>query len=765
MYLPGIVNGYPISGETLEQGEIAFTTLISDNINKVPRNLQDVGPNQEQFTSDVTMWPRVTNMPEVVSTTITYSTFNKQVDPEASADQVDLVGGLKDIFPGLVSTAAVPAIQTGEVNPFSIYNFSTKPFVAKIATQKSVGLGESAYTAPSTSNGNYPYSPDMGLAVYETSPYVSPLELFYESSTADLISALNLDIENENTNITGLSPFTYVFEESFALGTQITSDFYPVASGANLVDTTLSSSIPFTCFSYFPQNSGASAGSLDTNTPQDGRFVLETGTQTGSYRIKTNDRFYAGSSTENEDVTNRGKFLFTINFVQSDGTEVSQQLTLQLANSAPVCSPSIVSLTTITQSTQTLVDYTSSNGGRNGSARNVNLNDSTPVGTTFGSANLTSGWTIDRITKTAATTGNVQVITTTSTPDISDVVKTYQGTDDFPTAQQGQFGAIGGSDDQANFILQSKTDINGNMPGFMNEAGFSYQIYMNLTDTLGAQSTQIDNANSALITYSVDAATFIGKVIVLPYNNNDATSSLSGNGITVNNGGSSAARVNRYQIQNWTDQDVYIYIEAAVVTSTTAQSTSVVTQSSSTGKFGNNTTTVTASTTNGFPYFSSQSVYNVNANTQAASNTTFTNNLGNSAGPISRFQCIKLQRFNPQGITTPNLNINQRNVGFQDIILGGVRPGQKSTVQNNLYKYDFSACAVANFPISMFPGTNANTTGSFSLSWSHSSSQTSPSSSVNQLTYVNNVSPPFYTNQSGVAPGYPTVLPIPAGPN
>jgi hypothetical protein len=117
------------------------------------------------------------------------------------------------------------------------------------------------------------------------------------------------------------------------------------------------------------------------------------------------------------------------------------------------------------------------------------------------------------------------------------------------------------------------------MPGFMNEAGFSYEIYMNLTDTLGAQSTQIGGANSAKIEYSVGAATFIGKVIILPYNNNDATSSLTGDGITVNNGGSSAARVNRYQIQNWTDQDVYIYIEASVATSTTAQSTSVTTLS------------------------------------------------------------------------------------------------------------------------------------------------------------------------------------------
>jgi hypothetical protein len=101
VYLPGIVNGYPIDSETKEQNEIAFVTLINDNINKIPRNLQSVGPIQEQFTSDISMWPRITNIIEKSSTTIPYSTFNQQVDPESSSDKVDLIGTVRDLFPGL----------------------------------------------------------------------------------------------------------------------------------------------------------------------------------------------------------------------------------------------------------------------------------------------------------------------------------------------------------------------------------------------------------------------------------------------------------------------------------------------------------------------------------------------------------------------------------------------------------------------------------------------------------------------------------------
>ena len=52
VYLPGLINGYPIDNSTLEQDEVGFTTLISDNINKIPRDLQSVGPQDDQFTSD-----------------------------------------------------------------------------------------------------------------------------------------------------------------------------------------------------------------------------------------------------------------------------------------------------------------------------------------------------------------------------------------------------------------------------------------------------------------------------------------------------------------------------------------------------------------------------------------------------------------------------------------------------------------------------------------------------------------------------------------
>ena len=62
VYTPGILNGYPNVPTELPdpQNTIAFITLLSDNINKVPRDLTEVGPEQKQYRSAVRLYCRVT---------------------------------------------------------------------------------------------------------------------------------------------------------------------------------------------------------------------------------------------------------------------------------------------------------------------------------------------------------------------------------------------------------------------------------------------------------------------------------------------------------------------------------------------------------------------------------------------------------------------------------------------------------------------------------------------------------------------------------
>ena len=46
---------------TLEINKTSHVVLINDNINKVPRDLSEVGPDQRQFRSSVQLFGRVEN--------------------------------------------------------------------------------------------------------------------------------------------------------------------------------------------------------------------------------------------------------------------------------------------------------------------------------------------------------------------------------------------------------------------------------------------------------------------------------------------------------------------------------------------------------------------------------------------------------------------------------------------------------------------------------------------------------------------------------
>ncbi len=61
MYIfQGYISGYPISTAN-DYGRIAFASLFGDNINKVPRDLNEVGPTQNEFSSSVGLIGRVNN--------------------------------------------------------------------------------------------------------------------------------------------------------------------------------------------------------------------------------------------------------------------------------------------------------------------------------------------------------------------------------------------------------------------------------------------------------------------------------------------------------------------------------------------------------------------------------------------------------------------------------------------------------------------------------------------------------------------------------
>ena len=172
----------------------------------------------------------------------------------------------------------------------------------------------------------------MGLAVVETSPFVSQLELFYEATSTGLISDLNYSVQNSTGGINGVSiSGDQGFYEDQAIGSRVTPDFFPTSGGQ------IDSNYNATLVSVFNYSYGTTnLNSTNYGLPNsDQRFSLQPGSVSGSYKIQTEDTFYAGKITEiGADAEYNGRYLATIRFTLGS-VSVDQTVVLQLLNSAP----------------------------------------------------------------------------------------------------------------------------------------------------------------------------------------------------------------------------------------------------------------------------------------------------------------------------------------------------------------------------------------------------------------------------------------------
>ena len=152
VYLPSAIGAtnFPTatSNTTDTSASVSYITLINDNINKVPRDLAEVGPDQKQYRSSVELFGRV--RPTFISSTH----GNKQYFPVRTADTSTAVGNTDD----LVGTPTVTE---------SIFQYDSDPILARITTNKQFGVDAADIT------GNDRFQ----LAIYETEPVVSNLDI------------------------------------------------------------------------------------------------------------------------------------------------------------------------------------------------------------------------------------------------------------------------------------------------------------------------------------------------------------------------------------------------------------------------------------------------------------------------------------------------------------------------------------------------------------------------------------------------------------
>jgi len=267
VYLPGFVAGDPVKIGNTESLKYAYSILLSDNINKVPRDLKEVGPTDTDFSSSEILYIRVNN-PNVnnrgAATPFDPSDnstgWNQQYYPNIIKQQVLSIATVRDM-----EIAAIPFVpdapegdygQVGSLvsgnntTPVSIgsipwgaspgtqpfYNSDLNPFAMKFNTTPN---GATPSVLGSTVPGQVgaictQYDPDQSspppanvitmqpfLSVAETSPVYSKLELFYETSLTGNLVNLNSLINSQYGGIIAFETTAFQFGENAAAQSQL----------------------------------------------------------------------------------------------------------------------------------------------------------------------------------------------------------------------------------------------------------------------------------------------------------------------------------------------------------------------------------------------------------------------------------------------------------------------------------------------------------------------------------------------------------------
>ena len=452
VYLPGYVSGYPVVGAR-DYGRVAFAALLGDNINKVPRDLNEVGPTQSEFSASVVLFGRVNNpninnngknpVPQYYENR-KYA-WNTQYFPNRISDEVVTIGPIGSGGLELANSpfttpapkgafsndpAAIPWGDAGLLQSF--YNVEQNP----LAIGLKVGAEESqpqlkqplGFPDPSlntlgakVTNQTVPAPTPPGLAigcmipflsVSETEPVESLLEIFYESSTSGNFVDLNRSVVAEYGGVVSSTSTTAGFDEDAINGTVILTAFSFTDSSGN--ELTLQS-VP-TISSIVDGNGVAVTGAFTIESTGGGGSLVD-------FDLKTNQLFAYLSQT-----TQSNQYLISFETIYDDGVNpvfidsLTNQITVTLNNVQPLiggftptygttigaqtaCGGSVVGYTTV--DTGVFGQFTNA---KNGSADPTQETDelcyslavSSPVGSTAvfsidqtGTVTLDSGTTVN----------------------------------------------------------------------------------------------------------------------------------------------------------------------------------------------------------------------------------------------------------------------------------------------------------------------------------------------------------------------------------
>jgi hypothetical protein len=320
VYLPGILNGYPgqsrpgeDAGGLFPNNEVGLTAhavLFNDNINKIPRDLAEVGPDQKQFRSSVTLYGIVANT--MVSSTEAYNTQYyprlNYLGKNAVKHTATAIAEAKEFDMGFTRLSSTAGTDVGGKNGGLVfYQIDTNPLIARISTtEKSIGQQNTE------DDGVLPYNMLPYLAIYETEPVKSLLDIYWETASSGLIVDLNADVASTNGGVAGFQNIDWLFREDIQPGEAVTVGFFsPIDNQGQPFTNPISASLgPVT----------------NTNGVVQTMFSLIEGTEggpnEGEFKIIYTD---SGEVFEESSILN-DIYSFTINCETQDGIVSSIQL-------------------------------------------------------------------------------------------------------------------------------------------------------------------------------------------------------------------------------------------------------------------------------------------------------------------------------------------------------------------------------------------------------------------------------------------------------
>jgi hypothetical protein len=265
VYLPGVMAAYPTS-DTQELGKTSHVVLIGDNINKVPRDLNEVSSTQEQYRSSVRLFARVNN--------VTEDWDNQQYYPYNTSSFVTTIATNTSLF------SPITPLPTGYDQ---FYQVDSNPLIGRLNTPSQLGTVATDLKV-------------QRLAIYETEPFDSRLDIYWETSTSGIISELNEEVISGSGAPYGITNWNFTLNEGFDVGEDVARNFYFSDINNNLIV------IPIGDVSLNVLNS--------LGEQRTAWFNLVPGDDFGEFTITTNDYFYYGF---NANVLESYTFYFTVN--------------------------------------------------------------------------------------------------------------------------------------------------------------------------------------------------------------------------------------------------------------------------------------------------------------------------------------------------------------------------------------------------------------------------------------------------------------------